>query len=251
MFEGKVVIVTGGAAGIGRAAALRFAQEGGAVCVADLDLQGAERTAAEIEQAGGVAFGLKADVSCPDDNDRMVEETIDRFGGLDVAFLNAGYLGPYKPFFDHSLEEFDRAIAINLRGCYLGLRATGRAIRENGAIVVTSSTAGLLGFGVNAPYAASKHGALGLVKSAAEALAARKVRVNAICPGGINTAMTKAGGAPDLGVAADELPMPEFRGMGSAEHIAELALFLASRRAAYITGAVHVADGGLMSSFNV
>lgn len=249
MFTDKGIIVTGAGAGIGRAAALRFAEEGGRVCVADLDEAAGKRVADEIIERGGEAFALRIDVASPDDNKRMVEETITRFGGVDVAFLNAAYLGPYRPFFEGDLETFDRVIAVNLRGCYLGLRAVGEVIRPDGAVVVTSSTAGLVGFGINAPYSASKHGVLGLVKSAAEAYAARRARVNAICPGGVNTGMNIPGGSPDLGVAPDELPMPDFRGMGSAEHIAEVALFLASRRAAFVTGSVHLADGGLLSSF--
>jgi NAD(P)-dependent dehydrogenase (short-subunit alcohol dehydrogenase family) len=248
-FSDKVVLVTGAAAGIGRAAAMRFAEEGAQVCVADLNGSGAEAVAAMVRDRGGDAFGISVDVSREDDNARMVDETLTRFGGLDAAFLNAGFYGQPKPFFDHDLADFDRLIAINLRGAFMGIHATGRAIRADGAIVVTASTAGLLGLATAPGYTAAKHGVIGLVRAAAGPLAERRVRINAICPGAVATAMILDEGEARLSVPADELPMPAFRGMGHAQHVAELALFLASRRAAYLTGSVQVADAGLTSSF--
>jgi NAD(P)-dependent dehydrogenase (short-subunit alcohol dehydrogenase family) len=249
-FVGKAIIVTGGASGIGKAAARRFADEGGRVCIADLDGDAADRVASFIRGKGGDAFASKVDVSSEADNDRMVAETVDRFGGLDIAFLNAGYYGPGTSFFDDGkVSDFDRIIAINLRGCYLGIRAVGRSIREKGAIVVTGSTGGILGLANNPAYSASKHGVIGLVRSAAEPFAAKGVRINAILPGGVNTPLNFPDMKDEYYLPPDELPMPPFRGYAEAQHVAEFALFLASSRAAYITGGAHVIDGGLTGSF--
>ena len=247
-FAGKSVIVTGAASGIGKAAAYRFADEGAKVCVADLNIAGAETVAQALKDKGAEACATKVDVSVKDDNDRMVAETVAAFGGLDAAFLNAGYYGPGTSFFDEDVTAFDRIIAINLRGCFLGIRAVAKAIRSGGAIVVTGSTGGIMGLGINPAYSASKHGLIGLVRSAAEPLAERGVRINAILPGGVNTPLN-FGEMVDTYYPPEELKMPPFRGYGESQHIAEFALFLASPRAAFINGGAHVADGGLTSSF--
>ncbi len=249
MFEGKVAIVTGGALGMGRATARRFAEEGASVCIADIDLAGAEDTVAVIRNAGGEAFACRVDVSLADDNERMVAETVDRYGGLDIAHLNAAILGELTDFFEGSIENYDRVVAINQRGCYLGLRSVGRVMRRGGAVVAMSSAAGLKGWNVNAPYSASKHAIIGLVKSAAHAFAAKGIRVNIVCPGTVNTRMFVADPAEDAIVPADDLAMPPFAGLATPQHVAELVLYLASSRAAFITGAVHGVDGGAMSSF--
>lgn len=249
-FEGKAIIVTGGASGIGKAAARRFADEGGRICIADLDGDAAERLAGFIREKGGDAFACRVDVASEADNDRMVSETVARYGGLDIAFLNAGYYGPGTSFFDDGkITDFDRIIAINLRGCFLGIRAVGRAIRAKGAIVVTGSTGGILGLANNPAYSASKHGVIGLVRSAAEPFSAKGVRINAILPGGVNTPLNFPDMKDEYYLPPDELPMPPFRGYAEAQHVAEFALFLASPRAAYITGGAHVIDGGLTGSF--
>ena len=249
MFEGKVAIVTGGALGMGRATARRFAEEGARVGVADIDLNGAEDTVAVIRTAGGEAFACRANIALEDDNDRMVAETVDRYGGLDAAHLNAAILGELTDFFEGSIENYDRVVAVNQRGCYLGLRSVCRVMRRGGAVVAMSSAAGLKGWNVNAPYSASKHAIIGLVRSAAHAFAARGIRVNAICPGTVNTRMFVADPSEDVIVPGETLAMPAFAGLATPQHIAELVLYLASSRAAFITGAVHTADGGSMSSF--
>ena len=248
-FEGKAIIVTGAASGIGKAAARRFADEGGRVCIADLDGDAAERLAGFIRERGGDAFACKADVSSEADNDRMVSETVARYGGLDIAFLNAGFYGPGTSIFDDGkVSDFDHIIAINLRGCFLGIRAVGRAIRAKGSIVVTASTGGILGLANNPAYSASKHGVLGLVRSAAEPFADKGVRINAILPGGVNTPLN-FGEMVDTYVPPEDLKMPAYRGYGESQHIAEVALFLASPRASFINGSAQVVDGGLTASF--
>ena len=248
-FAGKSVLITGAASGIGKAAAYRWADEGAKVCIADMDIPRAETVAADIVAKGGTAFATKVDVSSKEDNDRMVAETVAKYGKLDIAFLNAGYYGPGTSFFDDGkVADFDRIIAINLRGCYLGIRAVGRSIKSGGAIVVTGSTGGILGLMNNPAYSASKHGVIGLVRSAAEAFANKGVRINAILPGGVNTPLNFPDMKDEFFLPPDELPMPAFRGYAEAQHVAEFALFMASPRAAYITGGAHVIDGGLTSS---
>jgi NAD(P)-dependent dehydrogenase (short-subunit alcohol dehydrogenase family) len=247
-FAGKSVIITGAASGIGKAAAYRFADEGGRVCVADLNLEGAEKVAQALRESGAEAFATKVDVSAKADNDRMVAETVERFGGLDVAFLNAGFYGPGTSFFDDDPSGFDRIIGINLRGVYLGIGACAKAMKRGSAIVVTGSTGGILGLSNNPAYSASKHGLTGLIRSAVEPLAERGVRINAILPGGVNTPLN-FGEMEDRYVPPDELEMPAFRTYGESQHIAEFALYLASPRAAFIHGGSHVIDGGLTASF--
>jgi NAD(P)-dependent dehydrogenase (short-subunit alcohol dehydrogenase family) len=247
-FDGKAILITGGASGIGKAAAFRFADEGGAITVADLDIDRATKVTEAIVAKGGKAIATKADIASEADNERIVAETVAAFGGIDVAFLNAGFYGPGTSFFDDDVAGFDRIIAINLRGTFLGIRAAGKAIKPGGAIVVTGSTGGILGLGNNPAYSASKHGVIGLVRSAAEPLAEKGIRINAILPGGVNTPMNFEN-VEDIYVPPDELKQPAFRGYAEAQHIAEFALFLASARSAYSTGAAHVVDGGLTSSF--
>lgn len=248
-FKDKVVIVTGGGLGMGRVTAIRFAQEGAKVCVADIDAETADKTAADITQAGGEAFACQVDLSLEADNERMVDAAVARYGGLDIAHLNAAVLGRAANFFASTVEDFDRVIQVNLRGMYLGLKSVGKAIRGEGAVVAMSSTAGLTGLDSNAAYSASKHGIIGLVKSAAPAFAAKGARVNIVCPGMINTRLYRPDPVEDPIIPPADLKMPPFQGVATAQHVAELVLYLASSRAAFITGAVHVVDGGLTSAF--
>lgn len=242
-FAGKAVIVTGAASGIGAAAAQRFAAEGASVCLADRDLKGAERVAALCAKGGRKAIALEVDVSKAADNQRMVEKAISAFGKVDIAFLNAGYLGSMTGFDAVDEEMFDRVIQTNLYGYFHGIRALYPKIQSGGAIVVTASIAGLQGLPENPAYAASKHGVLGLVRSCSAALAARKVRINAICPGGVSTPMIGIAQSDTL-IEPDQLEMPEFRGLSSAQQVAELALFLSSPRASAMTGGSFVVDVG-------
>ena len=248
LFANKAVLVTGGGSGMGKSAAQRFAEEGGRVCVVDLKGDAAEYVANAIRDAGGDAFACQADIAIEADNERMVRETVVRYGGLDVAFLNAGFLGPDLDFFETDAASFDKVMSVNLRGCFFGMKHAGRAMRPGGAVVVTASTAALSANQYNAAYTASKHGALGLVKGAAEAFAAKGLRVNAICPGVVSTPLIGMKEASDRPIAPEQLQQSSFAGIGQAQHIAELALFLAGPRASFITGAAYIADGGLMSN---
>lgn len=244
----RVAVVTGGASGIGRAAALRLASEGARVCVADLDAGGALRVAKEIESAGGEAFACAGDCSTPETNDEIVRQTLDRFGALHIAYLNAG-IARASAVRGGDLALWDEVIAVNLRGVYLGMRAVCEPMiaAGGGAIVCTASVAGLRG-GRNMPsYYASKHGVVGLVKAAACELAPHAIRVNAVCPGVIDT--------PILGPAHGVKPVTDVLGkshllgrVGWPEEVAALVSFLAGEEAAFITGVAYPIDGGMTAS---
>lgn len=248
MFAGKVALVTGGGSGIGAAAARRLAGEGAAVVVADVRQEAAAHTVALIEAAGGTAVALAADIAQPADNARMFEVAQSRYGGADFAFLNAGILQPYVPLEEVTLELFDRIMAVNLRGAFLGIQQAVRHLRPGGACVVTASAAGVTGFAQAAAYATAKHGVIGLVKSAAEAFAARGLRINAVCPGLVMTPMNNFA-ADDGLVAPDALADPPYRGGMTGQHVAELALFLLSRRSAAMNGQAHLVDAAMLSAF--
>lgn len=243
-FANKYVLVTGGASGIGRAACIRFAQEGARVCVADLNRAGAASVAQEI---GSGATWIEGDVATASDNIAMVKAATGPDGKLDIAFLNAGYLGPMGGFEETDEALFDRHVAINLKGVFLGLKAVHAHIKQGGAVVVTASTAGIIGLHESPGYTAAKHGAVGLVKAATQAFAAKGARINAICPGGVDTPMM--GSADQPIVAPNELPRVPMRGMGTAQHVAEVALWLASPAAAFVTGQAHIVDAGLSATF--
>jgi NAD(P)-dependent dehydrogenase (short-subunit alcohol dehydrogenase family) len=245
-FAGKVAIVTGGASGIGRATALQLAREGAALCIADVQEVKAAELAREIEQAGGRAFACVADVSQEADNTRMVEQTRSRFGALHYGFLNAGVVRR-GTIVGGNVTDWDLVVAINQRGVYLGLRALAPAMIEagSGAFVVTASVAGLRGGGGMPAYYTTKHAVIGLVKAAAAELAPHKVRVNAVCPGVIDTPIL----GPAFGnqqIAESVLgPLHPLGRVGKPEEIAEAVAFLLSDQAAFITGVALPVDGGL------
>lgn len=216
------------------------------MCVADLHSASARDVVAEIASHRGQAFDCTADVAQEADNSRLVNEVMARHGGLDVAFLNAGYGGWETDLLTAPLQGLDRILAVNLRGCLLGIRAVVPLLRPGGTIVVTASAGGLVGVRANPVYAASKHGVVGLVRSLAPTLAGRGLRINAVCPGGVRTPMV---GIPvqDLEAGPDTLPTVAYGERAHPEHIAEVALFLASPRAAGINGAAWLADAGQTS----
>ena len=250
-FEGKVVIVTGAAGGIGRAAALRFAAEGAAVVAVDLDDQGLAETVTAVEAAGGTAHAVRADVTQSDDVAAYVQAAVDRFGGVDVLFNNAGIEGVVAPLEDYPEEAFDRVMAVNLKGVWLGMRHVAGAMRDRGggAIVNTSSGAGLRGTPQLIAYGASKHAVIGMTATAAIELGPAGIRVNAVCPGPVNTRLLEAIAAgkfpddPDLFLKLSDERIPMGR-RGEPEEVVALVTFLASDDALYINGGWHTVDGG-------
>jgi NAD(P)-dependent dehydrogenase (short-subunit alcohol dehydrogenase family) len=253
-FDNKVVVVTGGARGIGHAAGLRFAAEGAKVVL--VDLAGAELDAglAAIRTAGGEAIAVAADVTVRADVDRYVATATATFGGIDCFFNNAGILGPVRPLLEYPEDMFDRVLAVNVKAVWLGMQRVAPAIirRGGGAIVNTASIAGLRASPGLCAYTASKHAVIGLTRTGAVELAKHGVRVNAVCPAPIDTPMgdqLNAGFSPDNPAAALErftarIPLGRY---GKPEEVAALALFLCSADASYINGGIYTIDGGAMS----
>ncbi len=251
ILDGKVALVTGGGGGIGRATALAMVREGARVAVADFDAAAAHETVAQINQAGGQAVTLTGDVTSADAVAAMVRDTLAAYGRLDCAFNNAGIAG-YQvdaaglKTAEWSEESFDRMIAVNLKGVWLCLKEEIRHMLQQGggAIVNTGSIAGLVGLPTSSAYVAAKHGVLGLTKTAALEYADAGIRVNAVCPGYIETRMTEEVRRRRGEAIMANTPM---RRMGQPGEIAEMVVWLLSERASFVTGACYNVDGGWMA----
>ncbi len=243
--DGKVAIITGAASGMGRATARLFAAEGARLVLADVNVDGGEQVVSEIKATGGDATFRRVDVSRGAEVEAMVTTALDTYSGLDVLFNNAGIEGESTWLVDCTEENFDRTIAINLKGVFLGLKYAlpHMAQQGRGSIINTASIAGLVGWRSGAAYSASKGGVVILTKTAALEYARFNVRVNAICPGVIHTPMVEriTGGGEAIDRLKGSQPMPR---LGEAEDIAGMALFLASDESTFITGAALPVDGG-------
>lgn len=253
--QGKIGLVTAAASGMGRAGALRFAKEGAAVGVVDIDEKGVHAVVEEIKAGGGKAVGIIADLTKDADSRRIVAETAKAFGGVDFVWNHVGHPGP-AAFEDLDLREWDNAVALNLRTVIVTTEAAIPEMRARGggALLYTASTSGISGSQFSPVYSAVKHGVVGLVRGLAKRYAKEKIRVNAICPGPIDTPMLRVFVArPDqqstMGMDKEELvkkrayqtPMGR---PGQPEEVANAALFLLSDEASFVTGAHLTVDGG-------
>ena len=251
--SGKVALVTGAAAGIGRATALAFAEEGAKVMVSDIDEAGGEETVRLIGEAGGEAAFMPADVSAPEDVTALIAATVERFGRIDCACNNAGIEGRVAPLAEQSLDDYEKVLAINLRGTFLCLQAEIRQMLKQGggAIVNLASVAGLIGFPGLSPYTASKHAVNGLTKNAALEYGKQGIRVNSVCPAGIETRMLDSLADQSTGGtrSAHEMmdPLHPIGRIGRSEEVAQMIVWLCSDRASFVTGAIMPIDGGYVA----
>ena len=246
-YKGKVAFVTGAGSGIGRTTALAFAREGAAVVVADISEQGNQETVRMIEELGGRAVAVRCDVTRTEDVKAALTKTVEAFGRLDFAFNNAG-IEPRNPAptAEYEEEEWNRIIDINLRGVFLCMKHEIPLILKQGggAIINTSSGAGIVGIKGSPAYTAAKHGVIGLTKAAALDYASQNLRINAVCPGYIDTPMMgRFTGGTDEGRAKVIAEEPVGR-MGKPEEIAAAVIWLCSDAAAFVIGHAMVIDGG-------
>ncbi len=244
--KNKVVIVTGGASGIGAATALLFAKEGAKVVVSDLQEEKGKDIVRQIEQAGGQASFYKADVSVAEENEALVKFTLHTYGKLDVAVNNAGIGGEANKISEMSLEGWHKVISVNLDSLFYGMKYQIPAMQKNGggSIVNISSILGSVGFMGSAAYVAAKHGALGITKTAALEYSSENIRINAVGPAFIDT--------PLLDQLDDELKqqlvsMHPIGRFGKSEEVAEIILWLGSDKASFATGAYYPIDGGYLA----
>jgi NAD(P)-dependent dehydrogenase (short-subunit alcohol dehydrogenase family) len=249
---GKRAIVTGAGSGIGRASARLFAAEGAAVLAVDRAAAAVEETAAAIAEAGGTALAMTADAGAESDVAAFVARAVDAFGGLDVVYANAGISGGLVPLLEQTVELWQEVLRVNLVGVFLAIKHAAPAMAKagRGSIICTASVGGLRANAGGNPYSASKAGVISLVQTAANSLSGSGVRVNAICPGLIETGMTRPlfERARERGTAGRIGQLNPLQRHGEPAEIAAMALFLASDEASYVNGQAIAVDGGLSST---
>jgi NAD(P)-dependent dehydrogenase (short-subunit alcohol dehydrogenase family) len=248
LVNNKIALITGAAAGIGRATALKFASEGAKVVASDVNVNGGEETVDLIKKAGGEAIFVKSDISQSADVKAMVAKTVETYGRLDCACNIAGILGKSAPLIEQTEEDFDRVIAVNQRGTFLCLQAEIEQMLKNGGgtIANVASIAGLVGSAGISPYVSSKHAVTGLTKNAALEYAQQGIRVNAVCPGGVDTDMVRDFLSEEFTMEMMGAMHPIGR-MGQPEEIAELMVWLCSDRSSFMTGSIIPIDGGFVA----
>jgi NAD(P)-dependent dehydrogenase (short-subunit alcohol dehydrogenase family) len=250
--ESKVAIVTGAASGIGRASAVRFAQEGALVVAVDREAAALAETARMVGDVGGTLLAHPADVGDEAEVRRYVELALQTFGGLDIVFANAGVGGGLTPLLEQSVDLWNEVLRINLIGPFLAIKHAAPVLsaRGRGSIILTASVAGLRASAGGGAYSASKAGVISLAQSSATALSGTGVRVNAICPGLIETGMTKPffDYAKSRGTQDRIGQLNPLKRAGAPEEIAAMAAFLASDDASYVNGQAFAVDGGLSST---
>ena len=253
MLDGKVALITGGASGIGKGTALRFAREGAKVGLADMQVEEGEQAQAEIEKAGGEALFVQCDVSEPVSVQRAVEQTVQTFGRLDIVFANAGINGVWTPIEELTPEEWDKTLDINLKGTFLTAHFTIPHLKKagGGSILITSSVNGNRTFsnpGASA-YSSSKAGQVAFMKMAALELGRHNIRVNAVCPGAIETNIGERTEQRDTDKIGIEVELPQgspalHEGQGEPIDVADTCLFLASDLSRHVSGVEIYVDGG-------
>ena len=247
--DGKIALITGAGSGIGQASALTFAREGAKVAVADKLVDGGQETVRMVEAAGGTASFIEVDVSDAASVEAMVNATVETYGRIDCAYNNAGIEGQVAPTDSYADDMFDKVIAVNLTGVWLCMKYEIPRLLEHGggAIVNTASGAGLIGVAGLSAYVASKHGVIGLTKTAALEYAKSGIRVNAVCPGLIQTPMVErlTADQPQLGEAL--VAMEPVGRTGRPEEIAESVVWLCSDAASFVTGHAMSVDGGFVA----
>ncbi len=248
-FDGKVALVTGGGSGIGRATALAFAREGAQVVIGNRNEERGDEAVRAILAAGGKASFLRTDISQANDVEALVDHTMKTFGRLDVAFNNAGVEGDVRPLTEQTEANYQAVMDINVKGVWLSMKhQIPRMIEQGrGAIVNTSSIAGLIGFPGVGLYVASKHAVIGLTKNAALEYSAQGIRVNAVNPGVIDTEMVDRLAVGIDTPKSDLAPMHPIGRIGRVEEVAEAVLWLCSDRASFVTGHSLLVDGGYTS----
>ncbi len=246
LVEGKIALVTGAGSGIGRASALKFAKEGAKVVIADINTEGGEETLKMVKDAGGEGIFVKTDVSNKEDVEAMVSKAVETYGRLDCAYNNAGIGATGGLLADAPEENWDRTMSINLKGVWYCMRAEIRQMLEQGggAIVNTASAGGLRASMFVADYTTSKHGVVGLTRSGAVDYATRGIRVNCVCPGIVNTALSAPLQA-DPNMAAIFASMQPPNRFAEPEEIANAAVWLCSDEASFVNGHALAVDGGM------
>jgi NAD(P)-dependent dehydrogenase (short-subunit alcohol dehydrogenase family) len=245
-FENQVALVTGAASGIGLATARAFAEAGAAVALADLDEAAVLAVASELNEGGHRAVGLRCDVTDEDQVAAMVDRVVTTFGRLDMAFNNAGVQAPPSDAADETAENFDRVNAVNLRGVWASMKHELRQMRNQGggAIVNCSSLGGLVGLPERAAYHAAKHGVVGLTRSAGVEYAPKGVRINAVCPGTIDTPMVADMLEGQADAMAEIMKQQPIGRLGRADEIAAAVVWLCSPAASFVVGVALPVDGG-------